>query len=142
MIFLPIMISAWKTKVVNCYRLDPQQGCEFMTWSVPNIFGEFKLRYSFKKGCTTASCSCVKIKFERAIACKSGIECQNHDLEKTTTWWFGSIFIRLRIWQWLRSAFSYELNVYVTPNVYNCKMLTFCKKFCWISTFSCCDAKC
>ena len=55
-------------------RLVPQQGFEKIC--PKEISGELKC--SCRKGCSTAACSCVKLKFKCSIACKCGDECQNY----------------------------------------------------------------
>ena len=55
-------------------RFVPRQGYDLIC--PKEIAGELKC--SCKKGCLTASCTCVKNKFKCSIACRCGLECQNH----------------------------------------------------------------
>lgn len=52
----------------------PKQGFEHI--SPKEISGELKC--ACRKGCSTAACSCLKLKFKCSIACKCGEECQNN----------------------------------------------------------------
>ena len=61
-------------------RLVPCQG--YSVFCPREIFADLKC--SCKKGCSSASCSCVKNKFKCSLSCKCGIECQNHETEHST----------------------------------------------------------